>query len=104
MPVAFPPSILGLEMAAPILSPPWLFWFFLLQSSMPIKFLVLGGELWVFEWEGEGAEGPTEMWGRLFPELLHEPKESCLVHLSAMVYLSATVQSDAAPRETRRDY
>ena len=36
-------------MAVPILWAPGIFWFFLLENPMPIKFLVLGGEgSWVF--------------------------------------------------------
>ena len=39
----FPPAILGPEMAAPILWAPCIFWFFLLENPMPVKFLLLGG-------------------------------------------------------------
>ena len=52
MSVIFPPAILGLEMAVPILWPPWNFCFFLLENKpMPIKFLVLGEGEWLF-WTG----------------------------------------------------
>ena len=43
MSVIFWPVILGPEMAAPISWAPGIFWFFLLETPMPIKFLVLGG-------------------------------------------------------------
>ena len=39
----FLPAILGLEMAAPILWAPGIFWFFLLDNPHAHKFLVLGG-------------------------------------------------------------
>ena len=42
MSIIFPPAILGPEMAAPILWAPGMFWFFLLETLMPIKLLVLG--------------------------------------------------------------
>ena len=52
MSVVFLPVILGPEMAAPFLWAPGIFWFFLLENPMHIKFLVLGGgESWVF-WKG----------------------------------------------------
>ena len=41
--IKFPPVILGPEMAALILWAPGIFWFFLLENPMPIKFLLLGG-------------------------------------------------------------
>ena len=53
-PYKFLPAILGPEMAAPILS--GIFWLFLQeQTSMPIKFLVLGGAFWV--WGGRFLMG-----------------------------------------------
>ena len=44
MSIKFPPVILGPDMAAPILWAPGIFWLFLLENPMPIKFLLLGGE------------------------------------------------------------
>ena len=43
MSVIFPPAILGPEMAVPILWAPGIFWFFLLENTMPIKVLAVGG-------------------------------------------------------------
>ena len=50
-----PPVILGPEMAAPILWTPGIFWFFLLEIPMPIKFVVLGGGGVVGFLEGGGG-------------------------------------------------
>ena len=43
MSIKFPPAILGLEMAAPILWAPGIFGLFLLETPGPISFLLLGG-------------------------------------------------------------
>ena len=45
----FSPAILGLEMAVPILWAPGIFWFFLLETPLTIKFLVLGGAVGFLE-------------------------------------------------------
>ena len=52
----FSPAILGLEMAAPILWAPGIFRFFLLENPfMPIKFLALGGLVFVWRRRGGSA-------------------------------------------------
>ena len=43
MSVIYPPATLGPEMAGPILWAPGIVWFFLLETPMSIKFLLLGG-------------------------------------------------------------
>ena len=54
MSIKFLPVILGPEMAASILWAPGIFWFFLLENPMPIKFLLLGGG-WGFLEGGVGV-------------------------------------------------
>ena len=55
--VKFLSAILGPEMAAPILWAPGSFWFFLVETPVPIKFIVLGGRSRVF-WKGGGVDVP----------------------------------------------
>ena len=50
----FPSAVLGPEMAAPILWAPGIFGL-LQETSMPTKFLVLGGRVWGSGW-GQGQK------------------------------------------------
>ena len=65
MSVIFPPVIPGPEMAAPTLWAPGIFWFFLLENPMPVKFLLLGrGWGWFFFLEGGGWKCQFYFYGR----------------------------------------
>ena len=58
MSIKFSPAILGPKMAAPILCVPGIFGFFLQEkTSMPIKFLVLGGGVFGLWGAGGGYLG-----------------------------------------------
>ena len=65
MSISFSPAILGPETAAPILWPPGIFGFFLMEIPMPIKIPPFcgGGGFWGFL-EGGGVEVPILFYGR----------------------------------------
>ena len=64
MSIKFPPVILGPEMAAPILWVPGIFGFFLLETPMPIKYLLLGGGGLLGFLEGGGWKCQLHFYGR----------------------------------------
>ena len=73
----FLPVILGPEMAAPFLWAPGIFWFFLLENPMPIKFLLLGGGGVVGFLEGGGEVPILFLWAWGFSDKKNRP-----IHIS----------------------
>ena len=68
MSTKFPPAILGLEMAAPILWAPGIFWFFLLENPHAHKIPPFrGGGSGLFEKGGGGSANFNFLGAGIFP-------------------------------------